>query len=83
MRDSQKFRKYAEECRRLAKHMKPEQRATLLEIAEAWVRCAEQAERGNGEGEQGDPSDEPVTDGGAMTGKRNQAARAPPESERM
>jgi hypothetical protein len=46
MRDSITFRRYAEECRRLSKHMKPEHRATLLEIAEAWDRCAEEAEPG-------------------------------------
>jgi len=58
MRDSITFRKYAQECRRLAKQMKPEHRATLLEIADAWSRCAEEAERGakeacRGEGEDG------------------------------
>jgi hypothetical protein len=46
MEDIEKFRKYAEECRRLAESMKPEHRATLLEIAEAWDQCAEEAERG-------------------------------------
>jgi len=46
MSDSTTFRKYAQECRRLAEQMKPEHRATLLEIAEAWNRCAEDAERG-------------------------------------
>ena len=44
MEDIEKFRKYAEECRRLAKSMKPEHKATLLEIAEAWDQCAEEAE---------------------------------------
>ncbi len=45
MADVQKFKKYAEDCRRLAKNMKPDHKATLLEIAEAWDRCAEEAER--------------------------------------
>ena len=45
MEDIEKFRKYAEECRRLAKIMKPKHQATLLEIAEAWDRCGEEAER--------------------------------------
>jgi hypothetical protein len=45
MEDLEKFRKYAEECRRLAKSMKSEHKATLLEIAEAWDQCAEEAER--------------------------------------
>jgi hypothetical protein len=44
MEDIEKFRQYAEECRRLAKSMKPEHKATLLEIAEAWDQCAEEAE---------------------------------------
>lgn len=29
----------------MAKSMKPEKKGTLLEIAEAWDRCAEEAER--------------------------------------
>jgi hypothetical protein len=45
MEDIEKFRQYAEECRRLAESMKPEHKATLLEIAEAWDQCAEEAER--------------------------------------
>jgi len=45
MEDLEKFRNYAEECRRLAKSMKSEHKATLLEIAEAWDQCAEEAER--------------------------------------
>ena len=43
MEDLEKFRNYAEECRRLAKSMKSEHKATLLEIAEAWDQCAEEA----------------------------------------
>jgi hypothetical protein len=46
MRNSMKFRNYAQECRRLAKQMKPEHRATLLEIADAWDRCADEAAHG-------------------------------------
>jgi hypothetical protein len=45
MTDVRKFKQYAEECRRLAKSMKPEHKATLMEIATAWDRCAEEAER--------------------------------------
>jgi hypothetical protein len=48
MTDVIKFRGYAEDCRRLAKIMKPEHSATLLEIAEAWDRCADEAERKTG-----------------------------------
>lgn len=45
MKDVIKFRRYAEDCRRLANSMKPEHKATLLEIAVAWDKCAEEAER--------------------------------------
>jgi hypothetical protein len=45
MEDIEKFRKYAEECRRFAKSMKSRHKATLLEIAEAWDQCADEAER--------------------------------------
>jgi hypothetical protein len=48
MKDSAKFRKYAEECRQLSKNMRPEHRATLLEIADAWDQCAEEAEASEG-----------------------------------
>jgi hypothetical protein len=48
MKDAKKFRRYAEECRRLAKQMRPEHRVVLLRIAEAWERCAEEAEGANG-----------------------------------
>jgi hypothetical protein len=52
-RDVSKFRGYAEDCRRLAKSMKPEHKATLLEIAEAWEKCADEADREIGKGERG------------------------------
>ena len=45
MKDVMKFRGYAEDCRRLAKSMKPEHEAMLREIADAWDRVAEEAER--------------------------------------
>jgi hypothetical protein len=40
-----KFRDYAAECRRLARTASEQDRVTLIEIAEAWIVCAEQAER--------------------------------------
>jgi hypothetical protein len=46
-----KYRQYAAECRRLAIEM-PKQKATLLEIADARIRCAEMAERKPTNGEQ-------------------------------
>ena len=51
MKDVIKFREYAEDCRRLAKSMKPEHKSTLLEIADAWERVAKEAEREAGKTE--------------------------------
>ena len=45
MRLSEQFRQYAVECHRLAQRATPKDRAVLMEIAEAWLSCAEQAER--------------------------------------
>jgi hypothetical protein len=45
MQSPAKFRQYAEECKRLAKTAANEtDRAALLEIAQAWLAYAEQAE---------------------------------------
>ena len=41
---AQKFRDYAAECHRLARTASEKDRAALIEIAEAWILCAEQAE---------------------------------------
>ena len=43
MRDPKEFRRYAEECRRLALSL-PEHREALLRMAQAWAACAEDAE---------------------------------------
>ena len=43
--NAQKFRDYAAECRRLARAASGTDRAVLIEIAEAWILCAEQAEQ--------------------------------------
>jgi hypothetical protein len=40
MQDADRYRHYAEECRRLAKTMSKENAARLLEIAEAWMALA-------------------------------------------
>jgi hypothetical protein len=45
MQNPAKFREYAEECKRLAKTANGKDRAALLEIAEAWLACAAEAER--------------------------------------
>jgi len=42
MRDPTTYRRYAEECRRLAKMMPAEYRHVLLEIARAWSDLAEE-----------------------------------------
>jgi hypothetical protein len=42
--NAKKFRDYAAECRRLARTASEKDRAVLIEIAEAWDLCAEQAE---------------------------------------
>ena len=43
--NAKKFRDYAAECRRLARTTSETDRAALTEIADAWIVCAEQAER--------------------------------------
>ena len=43
--NAKKFREYAAECRRLARTASEKDRAALIAIAEAWIVCAEQAER--------------------------------------
>jgi hypothetical protein len=45
MQSPAEYRRYADECKRLAQQALPEHRATLLEIAKAWITCAEEVER--------------------------------------
>jgi transcriptional regulator of acetoin/glycerol metabolism len=45
MQSPSRYRQYAQECERIARQSAPQQRAVLLEIAEAWRRCAEDAEQ--------------------------------------
>jgi len=45
MEDSKTYRAFAEECRSLAKRMPAKDRVVLLEIAEAWDMCADDAGR--------------------------------------
>ncbi len=42
---AKQFRDYAAECRRLAQRAPAKDRAVLMEIADAWIACAEDAER--------------------------------------
>jgi hypothetical protein len=44
MQSAAQYRAYAQECRRLAKTLKPENRETLLKIADAWDKCADEIE---------------------------------------
>jgi hypothetical protein len=45
MDDAEKFRQYAAECRRLARTAAAKDKTVLLEIADAWVACAEETDR--------------------------------------
>jgi len=45
MDEAEKFRQYAAECRRLAQKAAAKDKAVLLEIADAWISCAEEAAR--------------------------------------
>ena len=45
METSKKFREYAAECRRLAQRATEKDAKILMEIAAAWLSCAEDAER--------------------------------------
>jgi hypothetical protein len=50
MQSPAKFRQYADDCKQLAKSM-PQHKAALLTMAEAWIACAEAAERQERNGE--------------------------------
>lgn len=45
MLESEKYRQYAKDCRRIAASMSGKNRQTLLEIAAAWETRAGEAER--------------------------------------
>ena len=44
MQSAAQYRTYAQECRKLAQKLKPEQRDTLMKIADAWDKCANDVE---------------------------------------
>jgi hypothetical protein len=44
MDDPDRYKKYAAECKRMAQTMPPADRKVMLEIAEAWLTCAKNAE---------------------------------------
>ncbi len=54
MQSAAQYRAYAQECRRLAKTLKPENRETLLKIADAWDACADEIESMRNLSETGD-----------------------------
>jgi phytoene/squalene synthetase len=43
--DPETYRRFAEECRQLARTMPDEHRSTLLAMAESWTELARKAER--------------------------------------
>jgi hypothetical protein len=43
--DAARFREYAAECRRLAQRASEKDKGVLMEIAEAWIARAAEAER--------------------------------------
>ena len=45
MQSAAEYRRYAAECERIAREGGPDHRAILLDIAKAWLACAEEAER--------------------------------------
>jgi hypothetical protein len=45
MESAEKYRQFAEDCRRLAEKAAAKDRIVLLEIAEAWDQCAKEAGR--------------------------------------
>jgi hypothetical protein len=45
MDTAEKYREYAEECRRMAERATLKDKAVLLEIAQAWDQCAVEAVR--------------------------------------
>jgi hypothetical protein len=45
MQSPTEYRRYAEECERIARDGAHQHRAILLDIAKAWRACAEEAER--------------------------------------
>ena len=78
MRDPAKFRKYAEECRRLANIMPKEHRGTLLKIADAWIDCAQEAGRDLDNRDAGDISEDAVPRPDLRIAKQNRAGQPPP-----
>ena len=45
MQDSKTYRKYAEDCRRIAQTMNAKDKAVMFEMAKVWDERADEAER--------------------------------------
>jgi hypothetical protein len=43
--NAKKFREYAAECGRMARTVSEADRAVLMQIAQAWIACAEEVEK--------------------------------------
>jgi hypothetical protein len=78
MRDPAKFRRYAEECRRLANSMPAEHRGTLFKMADAWIECAREAERMMSSNEASDSSEDVAPRRYLGIAKQNRAGQPPP-----
>jgi hypothetical protein len=44
LQSAAQYRTYAQECRKLAEKLKPEHRETLMKIADAWDKCADEVD---------------------------------------
>jgi hypothetical protein len=44
---AERYRQYAQDCRRLAQRAAPKDKAVLLEIADAWDQCANATDAGS------------------------------------
>jgi hypothetical protein len=58
MQNSNTYRQYAADCRRIASGMREKDRAVLLQMAKAWENQADQAERSETKKKDGDGRDE-------------------------
>jgi hypothetical protein len=49
MQSAAQYRTYADECRKLAQKLKREHRDTLMKIADAWDKCADEIAHKSGD----------------------------------
>jgi hypothetical protein len=60
MQDSNTYRQYAADCRRIASGMSEKDRAVLIKMAEAWESRADEAERAENKKKDGNGWDKPA-----------------------